>query len=112
MFSEPINSAGMALKVLGNLFQSQNLIEWISGWWSPIVTLFHDFSLLIIPHKANLCLIPIKATMWVALNLRPHSKLDRYPAGTGSVTILHSMPPNSAASNDSPPRATNSSLRV
>ena len=60
VFDEPINSARVALEILGNLFQSQNLIEWISGWWSPIVALFHDFSLLFIPHKANLCLIPIK----------------------------------------------------
>jgi len=57
----------MALKVLGNLFQSENLIEWISGWWSPIVALFYDFSLLFIPHKANLCLIPIKATVWLII---------------------------------------------
>jgi hypothetical protein len=39
VFGEPIDSAGMALKVLGNLFQSQNLIEWIGGWLSPIIVL-------------------------------------------------------------------------
>jgi hypothetical protein len=45
VFDEPINSAGVALKVLGNLFQGQNLTERIGGWRSPIVILFHDFLL-------------------------------------------------------------------
>jgi hypothetical protein len=45
VFDEPIHGAGVALKVLGNLFQGQNLTEWRSGWRSPIVTVFHDFSL-------------------------------------------------------------------
>ena len=68
VFDEPIHGARVALKVLGNLFQGQNLTEWISGWLSPIVTLLHDFSLFDYPHKASLSLIPTNATIltWIS----------------------------------------------
>src|SRR5271155_2325560 len=68
VFDEPIQGAGVALKVLGNLFQGQNLTEWISSWLSPIVTLLHDFSLFDYPHKASLSLIPTNATIltWIS----------------------------------------------
>ena len=46
VLDEPINSAGVAFKVLGNLFQGQNLTERSGGWRSSIVTLFHDFFIL------------------------------------------------------------------
>ena len=59
-FDEPINSARVALEVLGNLFQSQNLIEWISGWWSPIVALFHDLG----PHCARILHRYARITAW------------------------------------------------